>query len=165
MVDDAAKLRVHFGDGETVEADLMLVAVGRAPLVEGIVLEKHGLFTFDEDAPVVTLVGGTAPAPAGTAIGPASSVPVGGSATFTIPKTGDPGLVIQNPAGTFTAFDAICPHSGCTVAYQPSAKVIVCPCHGSEFNPKTGDVTVGPATTGLTPVKVVRGASGDLYAV
>ena len=107
----------------------------------------------------------TAPAPAGTAIGPASSVPVGGSATFTIPKTGDPGLVIQNPAGTFTAFDAICPHAGCTVAYQPSAKVIVCPCHGSEFNPKTGAVTVGPATTGLTPVKVVRGASGDLYAV
>ena len=33
------------------------------------------------------------------------------------------------------------------------------------YDPKTGAVTVGPATTGLTPVKVVRGASGDLYAV
>ena len=35
-------LTVHFGEGETVEADLMLVAVGRAPLVEGIGLEAAG---------------------------------------------------------------------------------------------------------------------------
>jgi dihydrolipoamide dehydrogenase len=36
-------LTVYFGDGETVEADLMLVAVGRAPLVEGIGLEAAGV--------------------------------------------------------------------------------------------------------------------------
>src|ERR671931_585083 len=29
-------LRVHFGEGESVDCDLMLVSVGRAPLVEGI---------------------------------------------------------------------------------------------------------------------------------
>ena len=40
-------LRVHFGDGETVEADLMLVAVGRGPLVEGIGLEAIGV-EFDK---------------------------------------------------------------------------------------------------------------------
>ena len=35
-VEDAGDhLVVHFGDGETVEADLMLVSVGRAPLVAG----------------------------------------------------------------------------------------------------------------------------------
>ncbi|HEY2218688.1 MAG TPA: FAD-dependent oxidoreductase, partial [Gaiellaceae bacterium] len=39
-------LTVHFGEGETVEADLMLVAVGRAPLVEGIGLEAAGV-AFD----------------------------------------------------------------------------------------------------------------------
>ena len=38
-----ASLTVHFGDGETVEADLMLVAVGRAPLVEGLGLEEIGV--------------------------------------------------------------------------------------------------------------------------
>jgi thiosulfate dehydrogenase [quinone] large subunit len=107
----------------------------------------------------------TAAPPSGTVIGSTSAVPVGGSAAFTDPKTGDPGLVIQQPADTFRAFDAICPHAGCTVAYQPSAKVIVCPCHGSEFNAKTGAVEVGPATTGLTPIKVVRGPNGDLYAI
>src|SRR5919109_648541 len=36
-------LRVHFGDGETIDADLMLVAVGRGPLVEGLGLEEIGV--------------------------------------------------------------------------------------------------------------------------
>jgi dihydrolipoamide dehydrogenase len=37
------QLTVHFGENETVEADLMLVSVGRAPLVEGIGLEAAGV--------------------------------------------------------------------------------------------------------------------------
>src|SRR5207248_1319107 len=41
--DDGSQLTVHYGDGETVEADLMLVSVGRAPLVEGIGLEQAGV--------------------------------------------------------------------------------------------------------------------------
>jgi dihydrolipoamide dehydrogenase len=41
--DDGSKLTVHFGDGETAEADLMLVAVGRGPLVEGLGLEEIGV--------------------------------------------------------------------------------------------------------------------------
>jgi dihydrolipoamide dehydrogenase len=36
-------LTVHFGEGETVEADLMLVSVGRGPVVEGIGLEAAGV--------------------------------------------------------------------------------------------------------------------------
>jgi len=36
-------LTVSFGEGETVECDLMLVAVGRGPLVEGIGLEAAGV--------------------------------------------------------------------------------------------------------------------------
>jgi dihydrolipoamide dehydrogenase len=40
-VDDSGpELRVHFGDGEMVTADLMLVAAGRAPLVGGLGLER-----------------------------------------------------------------------------------------------------------------------------
>jgi dihydrolipoamide dehydrogenase len=42
----AGSLRVHFGEGETVEADLMLVSVGRAPSVDGIGLEAAGI-SFD----------------------------------------------------------------------------------------------------------------------
>jgi dihydrolipoamide dehydrogenase len=36
-------LTVHFGEGETAEAELMLVSVGRGPLVEGIGLEEIGV--------------------------------------------------------------------------------------------------------------------------
>jgi dihydrolipoamide dehydrogenase len=41
--DSGSGLTVHFGDGETVEADLMLVSVGRGPRVEGIGLEQIGV--------------------------------------------------------------------------------------------------------------------------
>ena len=40
-------LTVFFGDGESVQCDLMLVAVGRGPLVEGIGLEAAGV-EFDQ---------------------------------------------------------------------------------------------------------------------
>ncbi len=45
--DDGSELTVHFGDGETVQADLMLVSVGRGPVVEGLGLEQIGV-QFDK---------------------------------------------------------------------------------------------------------------------
>ena len=41
--DDGSQLTVHFGEGETVQADLMLVSVGRGPVVEGLGLEEIGV--------------------------------------------------------------------------------------------------------------------------
>ncbi len=41
--DKGGSLTVHFGEGETLDADLMLVSVGRAPLVEGLGLEEIGV--------------------------------------------------------------------------------------------------------------------------
>jgi dihydrolipoamide dehydrogenase len=51
--DTGSGLLVHFGEGETVECDLMLVSVGRAPVVEGIGLEQAGV-TFDRKAGIGT---------------------------------------------------------------------------------------------------------------
>jgi dihydrolipoamide dehydrogenase len=45
--DSGSALTVHFGDGETTEADLMLVSVGRGPLVENLGLEEIGV-EFDK---------------------------------------------------------------------------------------------------------------------
>jgi dihydrolipoamide dehydrogenase len=45
--DDGSALTVTFGDGESVQADLMLVSVGRGPLVENIGLEAAGV-QFDK---------------------------------------------------------------------------------------------------------------------
>ncbi|MDQ3085610.1 MAG: NAD(P)/FAD-dependent oxidoreductase, partial [Actinomycetota bacterium] len=44
--DTGSALVVHFGEGQTVECDLMLVSVGRAPLVDGVGLERAGV-AFD----------------------------------------------------------------------------------------------------------------------
>lgn len=108
--------------------------------------------------------GGSGSHPAGTAIGPAKDVPVGGAASFTDPRTGDPSIVIQAKADKFVAFDAVCPHAGCTVGYDQSASVIVCPCHGSQFNAATGAVETGPAASGLAPITIAKGSDGQLYA-
>jgi dihydrolipoamide dehydrogenase len=43
--DTGDQLVVRYGDGESVEADLMLVAVGRAPFVQGLGLDEIGVLT------------------------------------------------------------------------------------------------------------------------
>jgi thiosulfate dehydrogenase [quinone] large subunit len=98
----------------------------------------------------------------GTLLGSAKDVPSGQAAAFTIPSSGDPGIVIHTE-GAFFAYDAVCPHAGCTVGYYAQNNLIVCPCHGSEFNVRTGDVIDGPAPHGLAKLKVVEGTNGNLY--
>ena len=51
--DDGNQLRVHFGDGESVETDLMLVSIGRGPVVEGLGLEEIGV-QLDKRAGIAT---------------------------------------------------------------------------------------------------------------
>jgi rieske iron-sulfur protein len=63
------------------------------------------------------------------------------------------------PAGTLLAYSAICPHAGCLVSgWLASANWLLCPCHGSEYDPaKAGAVVGGPAPQPLPsiPVRVV----------
>jgi thiosulfate dehydrogenase [quinone] large subunit len=116
------------------------------------------------DAPTTTQpsTGPTTPPPAGTLLGSAKDVPQGHAAAFTIPSSGDPGIVIHAD-GAFFAYDAVCPHAGCTVGYYAANDIIVCPCHGSEFAVTTGDVIDGPAPHGLAKLKIVEGSNGNLY--
>jgi thiosulfate dehydrogenase (quinone) large subunit len=144
-------------------------AVGgtKPPASDGTVTLSGGASTSTTTSTPTPAGGGstttTGAAPAGTAIGSATAVPVGGSARFTDPASGDPGLLLQLTKGSYVAYDAVCPHAGCTVGYSPAAQLIVCPCHGSEFNPATGAVEVGPATRGLKTIKVAEGGDGQLY--
>jgi thiosulfate dehydrogenase [quinone] large subunit len=105
----------------------------------------------------------TAAKPKGTPIGEASAVPVGGSASFTAPRTGDPAVVVQPVSGTFAAFDLVCPHEGCIVGYSIQEQRFICPCHGSQFNGRTGARLSGPAPHGLTRLSVQKGPDGRLY--
>ena len=67
-------------------------------------------------------------------------------------------LLTQPAEGTVQAFDAECPHQGCTVRATDDGG-LACPCHGSAFDPATGDVLQGPATSPLATVAVA--VSGD----
>lgn len=102
------------------------------------------------------------PAHSGTLVGSSSAVPVGGAATFTDPATGSPALVVQAQAGQFRAFNAVCPHQGCTVDYSRSQRLLICPCHGAEFDATNGAVQRGPARDPLPGISVVV-RSGQLY--
>ena len=99
----------------------------------------------------------------GTLLGPAKDVPVGQAASFTIPVTGDPGIVVQVTSGQFVAYDAVCPHAGCTVGYYAANHVLACPCHGSQFQLSSGAVLNGPAPHGLAKLTVSEEADGNLY--
>ncbi|MDQ1695606.1 MAG: thiosulfate dehydrogenase (quinone) large subunit [Frankiaceae bacterium] len=97
--------------------------------------------------------------PPGTAIGPASAVPVGQAARFTDPGSGGPAWVVQPDAGRFVAFSATCTHAGCTVDFDRGSATFVCPCHGGTFNARNGRVLGGPPPAPLPaiPVHVVDG--------
>jgi dihydrolipoamide dehydrogenase len=51
--DSGSELNVRFGESENVNADLMLVSVGRAPLVEGLGLERVGI-EFNQQKGIAT---------------------------------------------------------------------------------------------------------------
>ena len=98
----------------------------------------------------------------GTEIGSASQVAVGGSASFTIPSSQEPGIILQPTAGNFVAYNAACPHAGCTVSYYKSNDSLVCPCHTSIFKVSDGSLVSGPSPTGLANLNVVE-RNGKLY--
>ena len=103
--------------------------------------------------------------PAGERIGSLATLQSEGSLSFTDPTSGDPGLVVWLSSGsTAVAFDAVCTHAGCQVAYDPGSKLLTCPCHGAEFDPAKGAAVVaGPAPSPLTPITVQVTSSGDVY--
>jgi cytochrome b6-f complex iron-sulfur subunit len=101
--------------------------------------------------------GGTSSAGAGgDVIAKVADVPVGGAIAGQTPD-GTKVILSQPKAGEVVAFDARCPHQGCTVA--PSGDTLRCPCHGSTFETTDGAVINGPATKGLQAVSVT--ISGD----
>jgi cytochrome P450/nitrite reductase/ring-hydroxylating ferredoxin subunit len=64
--------------------------------------------------------------------------------------------------GAWVAFDDTCTHQECSLFDGVlDGEVIVCPCHGSEFDLRTGDVLSPPALDPL-PIYEVREEAGEL---
>jgi Rieske Fe-S protein len=92
--------------------------------------------------------------PAGTVLGAAAEIPVGGGKIYTAAK-----VVVTQPArGQYRAFSAVCTHVGCIMS-EVANGTIDCPCHGGQFKITNGAVVAGPPPSPLParPVKVVNG--------
>jgi len=101
--------------------------------------------------------------PAGAVrLAPGSRLPAGTGANYADPESGSPDLIIRDSEGNLKAFSAVCTHAGCTVGYEGG--VIVCPCHGGEYDAETGAVIAGPPPAPLEPKRVME-ANGQIYAL
>ena len=120
-----------------------------------------GAGTVTTPTPASTATGST---PTSGQIAQVSAVPQNSAMTFTIPSSGDPGVLVHLNNGQFVAYDALCTHAGCQVAYDPPSQLLQCPCHGAAFDPaKNAEVVNPPAPTPLTSVKItVDSATGAI---
>jgi len=100
--------------------------------------------------------GPPANAPGGRVIATLSQLPPGGAVAFVGPGQ-TPGALFRLQNGKVVAFSRICTHAGCEVGYNPSARLMVCPCHGAEFDPaKSAQPLPGsPTSVPLPAIRVV----------
>ena len=100
----------------------------------------------------------------GSTIAQVSQVANNSSVNFTLATNGDPGILVRLNNGQFVAYDATCTHAGCPVDYDPSSQLLICPCHGAQFDPsKSAAVVQGPAGTPLTSVPIqVNNSTGNI---
>lgn len=94
---------------------------------------------------------------AGTTLGKAADVPVGGGTVFKDAET----VVTQPKKGEFKGFTATCTHQGCIVDNVGDG-TINCKCHGSKFAIADGSVAKGPAAKPLAERTVSVNDNGEL---
>lgn len=145
-------------DGETHRAPnrrLLLASCGLG--VAGVVAGVSGCGASTRaDPPTSGDAGGNGgPGSAGTVLGAAADVPVGGGRVFDSLEV----VVTQPEAGRFLGFSSVCTHTGCNVT-EVVAGSINCPCHGSRYH-LDGSVERGPAPRAL-PSRPVRVADGQI---
>jgi thiosulfate dehydrogenase [quinone] large subunit len=99
----------------------------------------------------------------GTPVAELASVPVGGAIGFRGPD-GTPAALVRLSGGDVVAYSRVCTHAGCLVGYDPSQRILFCPCHGAEFDPtRGGAVIAGPAPRPLAEIPVrIDGATGEV---
>lgn len=97
----------------------------------------------------------------GTPLVPLADLAVGASTELDVDERR---VLLSRPAeDTVLGFDAECPHQGCNVRATTDGG-FGCPCHGSTFDPASGNPTGGPAEEPLSPVPVAI-AGGSVVLV
>ncbi len=89
----------------------------------------------------------------GTAIAKLADFPIGSTKAFAA-ADGTPSVLFRTKAGVF-AYSRICTHQGCTVGYDAKSNLLICPCHGAQFDPtKDGTAISGPTKIALPKIQV-----------
>ena len=77
-------------------------------------------------------------------------------------EVGGKRVAVVNLEGALYAFDDLCPHRQCSLAEGGlEGTVVTCPCHGSQFDVRTGGRLRGPAVRGVRAF-AVRVEAGTL---
>ena len=82
-------------------------------------------------------------------------IPIGQGELVDQPGSGIPAILVRLAKDRLVAFEAICTHAKCVVGFDTDQRLIVCACHGAEFDPsRQAAVVTGPAPRPLPPLKV-----------
>lgn len=92
-----------------------------------------------------------------------SNIAVNSAVNFTNPTTNRSDILVHLPNGQFVAYDRACTHQQVLINYDPNTHMMVCPLHGSIFNPANdGKVVQGPAVTAVAMVPIKINADGTV---
>jgi cytochrome P450/nitrite reductase/ring-hydroxylating ferredoxin subunit len=93
-------------------------------------------------------------------VGGAGDEPAG---TLRRVEVGETAVCVARTDDGWLAFDDTCTHEECSLAEgELDGEVVICPCHGSEFDVRTGDVVTPPALDPL-PIYEAREDGGTLF--
>lgn len=89
---------------------------------------------------------------------------VGAAISFAYPDMRSPAMLLRlaapavggvGPNQEIVAYSMLCTHKGCTVAFKPERKMLICPCHWSTFDPaKGGTLVIGQASQHLPRIEL-----------
>lgn len=104
----------------------------------------------------------------GTMLAKSSAIKVGQSQVYGAKDTNGRTfeVVLTRTKKGLTALNGTCTHQGCLVDLKK--KSLICPCHGSIFDPKSGAVLMGPSGSSKDSIKPlakykVTEKSGNIY--
>ena len=149
--------------GATRRAFLARLAAGGAAAAALAATPGCAIFMSSVDADIVL------PVTNDTLVVPPSVLPWehGGGAALIIGVEGRPDdkvLLIHASDGEIIALSTTCTHKGCDVRWNDMRGLIVCPCHGSEYDRFGGNLK-GPATRPLHRYPVQTSADGLVIAL
>ena len=79
-------------------------------------------------------------------------LPVGSIVAVSDAAGASPHVAVIRLVDRWVAVPDACPHAGCAFSADGELAddgTLICNCHGSEFDPVSGDLRLGPATSGL----------------